>query len=103
MHGFGMHCLLDRFGIPSGACCGARYCPEALALAGKNVEALGLGDRVEVCESDLLGALDPSKKGSFDLIVSNPPYVPTKVCDSLPREVSEWDPRLALDGGGGRS
>ena len=37
--------------------------------------------------------------GSFDLIVSNPPYVPTKVCDSLPREVSEWDPRLALDGG----
>ena len=73
--------------------------PEALALAGKNVEALGLGDRVEVCESDLLSALDPGKKGSFDLIVSNPPYVPTKVCDNLPREVSEWDPRLALDGG----
>ena len=73
--------------------------PEALALAGKNVEVLGLGNRVEVLESDLLGALDPGKKGTFDLIVSNPPYVPTKVCDSLPREVSEWDPRLALDGG----
>lgn len=73
--------------------------PEALALASKNVEVLGLGNRVEVLESDLLDALDPSKKGSFDLIVSNPPYVPTKVCDSLPREVSEWDPRLALDGG----
>ena len=71
--------------------------PEALALASKNVEVLGLGNRVEVLESDLLD--DPSKKGSFDLIVSNPPYVPTKVCDSLPREVSEWDPRLALDGG----
>ena len=73
--------------------------PEALALAGKNVEVLGLGNRVEVLESDLLSALDPGKKGTFDLIVSNPPYVPTKVCDSLPREVSEWDPRLALDGG----
>lgn len=73
--------------------------PEALALASKNVEVLGLGNRVEILESDLLDALDPSKKGSFDLIVSNPPYVPTKVCDSLPREVSEWDPRLALDGG----
>ena len=73
--------------------------PEALALAGKNVEVLGLGNRIEVLESDLLGALDPGKKGTFDLIVSNPPYVPTKVCDSLPREVSEWDPRLALDGG----
>ena len=58
--------------------------PEALALAGKNVEVLGLGNRVEVLESDLLGALDPDKKGTFD---------------SLPREVSEWDPRLALDGG----
>ena len=73
--------------------------PEASALAGKNVEVLGLGNRIEVLESDLLGALDPGKKGTFDLIVSNPPYVPTKVCDSLPREVSEWDPRLALDGG----
>lgn len=73
--------------------------PEALALASENVEVLGLGNRIEVLESDLLDALDPSKKGSFDLIVSNPPYVPTKVCDSLPREVSEWDPRLALDGG----
>ena len=73
--------------------------PEALALAEKNVVALGLGDRVEVRGSDLLGALDHDEKGSFDLIVSNPPYVPAKVCDGLPQEVSEWDPRLALDGG----
>lgn len=42
--------------------------PEALALASKNVGVLGLGNRVEVLESDLLDALDPSKKGALTLL-----------------------------------
>ena len=33
------------------------------------------------------------------MIISNPPYVPSAVCETLPKEVSDWDPRLALDGG----
>ncbi len=73
--------------------------PEALALAQKNVDHLGLSERVEVRESDLLSAIPEAEYGSFDLVISNPPYVPSAVCDTLPAEVAEWDPRLALDGG----
>lgn len=74
---------------------------EALSLAQKNVEVQGVSDRVKVVESDLLSTLvgDPSNKGAFDAIVSNPPYIPSAVLDSLDAEVSEFEPRLALDGG----
>lgn len=73
--------------------------PEALALAQKNVDHLGISERVEVCESDLLNAVPAEEQGAFDLVISNPPYVPSTACDDLPAEVGEWDPRLALDGG----
>ena len=75
--------------------------PEALALAQRNVEAQGVSDRVNVRESDLLSAVmaDPSNKGSFDAIVSNPPYIPSQVVDTLDAEVNDYEPRLALDGG----
>ena len=75
--------------------------PEALALAQRNVEAQGVADRVSVRESDLLAAAiaDPDNKGSFDVIVSNPPYIPSQVVDTLDAEVNDYEPRLALDGG----
>lgn len=73
--------------------------PEALALAQKNVHGLGLGDRVRVQKSDLLSAVPETEAATFDLLISNPPYVPSAVCDTLPGEVKDWDPRLALDGG----
>lgn len=75
--------------------------PEALALTQRNVEAQGVADRVNVRESDLLAAAiaDPGNKGSFDVIVSNPPYIPSHVVDTLDAEVSDYEPRLALDGG----
>lgn len=73
--------------------------PEALALAQKNVHGLGLGDRVWVQKSDLLSAVPETEAATFDLLISNPPYVPSAVCDTLPGEVKDWDPRLALDGG----
>lgn len=75
--------------------------PKALALAQRNVEAQGVADRVSVRESDLLAAAiaDPDNKGSFDVIVSNPPYIPSQVVDTLAAEVNDYEPRLALDGG----
>lgn len=75
--------------------------PEALALAQRNVEAQSAADRVSVRESDLLAAaiVDPDNKGSFDVIVSNPPYIPSRVVDTLAAEVNDYEPRLALDGG----
>lgn len=75
--------------------------PEALALAQRNVEAQGVADRVSVRESDLLSAVvvDSKNKSSFDAIVSNPPYIPSQVVDTLDAEVNDYEPRLALDGG----
>lgn len=75
--------------------------PEALVLAKRNVEAQGVSNRVSVIESDLLAEMtaDPANAGTFDIIVSNPPYIPSGVVDTLDAEVNDYEPRLALDGG----
>jgi len=68
---------------------------EALALARRNVARHGLASRVRVIESDLLSALAGQ---TFDLILSNPPYVPTASLDDLPDEY-QHEPRLGLAAG----
>lgn len=73
--------------------------PDATALARENVENLGLRERVSIVECDLGMGVDPSWMGHLDLVVSNPPYVPTDVLVSMPSEVSDFEPELALDGG----
>ena len=73
--------------------------PEAVALARENVSALSLDGRVEVLECDLGEGVDPALAGTFDLVVSNPPYVPTVVLAGIPHEVADYEPALALDGG----
>lgn len=65
---------------------------EALAVAEENAKELGA--QAEFIESDLFQAIH----GTFDVIVSNPPYIPSKVVDTLMPEVREQEPRLALDG-----
>ena len=72
---------------------------EAAALARENVSALGLGGRVSVVECDLGEGVGPSWLGKLDLVVSNPPYVPTALLADMPREVASFEPALALDGG----
>ena len=73
--------------------------PEAVALARENVEALGLGARVQVLECDMAAGIDAALVGRFDGVVSNPPYVPTAVLAEIPHEVADFEPALALDGG----
>lgn len=73
--------------------------PDACALARQNVDALGLGERVAVLECSLGTGIGSKRNGTFDAVVSNPPYVPTEVLASLPREVADFEPALALDGG----
>jgi release factor glutamine methyltransferase len=70
---------------------------EALAIARKNIEKNGVGDRMELRPGDFLAALQPAER--FDVIVSNPPYIPTAEVELLQPEVRDHDPRLALDGG----
>jgi release factor glutamine methyltransferase len=70
--------------------------PEAVAVARDNVATLGLATRVHVGLSDMFAALGAIE---VDLIVANPPYLPSDLLATLPPEVSRYDPRLALDGG----
>ena len=69
--------------------------PDALAVAQRNVSDYGLAGRINLIRSDLFDNL-PSK--SYDLIISNPPYVTTVDMEALPREYRH-EPALALAGG----
>lgn len=73
----------------------------ALAVARRNASRLGLADRIRFFESDLFGGLSAGEgpPEGFDLVVSNPPYVGRREADSLPREVREHEPGVALYGG----
>ena len=69
--------------------------PDALAVAKFNVATHRLARRVQLFHSDVFAAVPPVK---YDLILSNPPYVPTRELRGLPAEFRN-EPRLALDGG----
>ena len=71
----------------------------AVALAGKNAEQLGLSERIEIAECDLGEGVAAELLGCFDLVVSNPPYIPTAELGDLESQVADYEPRLALDGG----
>ncbi len=70
---------------------------EALALAKQNAEANKVATQIEFLSGDGFAAL--SGGASFDLIVSNPPYIASAEIATLDPEVRDFDPRLALDGG----
>ncbi|MBS1168668.1 MAG: prmC [Proteobacteria bacterium] len=69
--------------------------PGALEVAKGNAARHGVGDRLDFA----LGNFFAAASGSFNLIVSNPPYIASDVIAGLDREVRLHDPRLALDGG----
>lgn len=69
--------------------------PEAAAVAEENIRLHRLGRRVKLWRSDVFDAVPPAK---YDLIISNPPYVPTPELRGLPEEFKQ-EPVLALDGG----
>lgn len=95
--GTGTGCLLlailserpNAFGL------GVDLSPAAAAAARGNAEALGLGARA----CFVVGSWGEAIGRRFDLVVSNPPYIPSEEIHDLDREVRAHDPRLALDGG----
>ena len=85
--------LLSEFREASGI--GVDRSLGAITTARRNVERLGVGARARFAVGDWTSAL----RGSFDAIVANPPYVESAEMMRLPREVRDYDPALALDGG----
>ena len=74
--------------------------PRAIDLATKNRDALGLtSDEVTFSLTNLVSSILREEWGTFDVLVSNPPYIPTDVMRSLPHEVKDFEPDLALEGG----
>ena len=74
--------------------------PKALAVAGRNVAVHGLGDSFQLGQGDLFEPVAGLAAGRpFDLVVSNPPYIPTQNIAGMGRHDAEHEPYLALDGG----
>lgn len=87
---------------PEHTCCVAIDIePRAVDLSIRNRDALGIApDVVDVRLGNLVSPLNRETEwGTFDVLVSNPPYIPTSVMGNLPHEVADYEPVLALDGG----
>ena len=69
---------------------------EALAVARENAANLGLANQIAFARGNWTEGLADA---SFDVVVSNPPYIASDVIETLEPEVRQFDPRLALDGG----
>jgi len=82
--------------LPHAAITTIDLSPAALAVAHRNAACCALAKRIRFIEGDLLA---PVTGESFDLIVSNPPYVPTEDRNSLSVEVRDFEPELALFAG----
>jgi release factor glutamine methyltransferase len=81
--------------LPNARGAGTDIDQPALGVARRNAAQLGLADRAEFVASNYGSTLS----GPFDLAVSNPPYIATSAIATLDRDVRDYDPRLALDGG----
>jgi release factor glutamine methyltransferase len=73
--------------------------PVAVELTVENVSCLSLDQRVSVFEGDLFAPLPPGCRGTVDVVIANPPYVPSADLPTLPSDVVGFEPHLALDGG----
>lgn len=72
---------------------------ETLALAKENATRNNVAERIEFLQGDGFVALSEVLPYQFDLIISNPPYIPSAEIPTLQPEVRDFDPRAALDGG----
>lgn len=70
---------------------------EALAVARENAKHHNLNSRIRFCQGDLWQPFSRSSI-AFDIVISNPPYIPHEAFETLPPEVRHYEPRIALDG-----
>lgn len=96
--GTGTGCILLSIlaSLPMAMGVGADISPAALDVAARNAAALGLENRVQLCQSDWFSQITDC----FDLIVANPPYIAADEMGHLSKDVFDWEPHLALTPGG---
>jgi release factor glutamine methyltransferase len=79
---------------------GADLSAEAVRLAAENARHLGLEQRVEFRCGDLFEPFEPEQfYGKFDIVTCNPPYIPSSKVSAMDPEISQYEPKLAFDGG----
>jgi release factor glutamine methyltransferase len=95
--GVGSGCILLSLlhALPEAEGWGVDQSARALETTAENARRLGLSARVHLAASDWGAALDRR----FDLVVSNPPYIPAADIETLAPDVKDFEPRAALDGG----
>jgi release factor glutamine methyltransferase len=95
--GTGSGCLLLALlsELPQAFGVGLDLAPGAAAAARRNAAALGLSGRAGF----VVGSWDAAIRGPVDVILANPPYIPSAAIDDLAPEVARYEPRRALDGG----
>lgn len=95
--GTGTGCLLLALlhELPNATGAGVDVSAAALAVATENANALGLAQRTSFHRSDW----DDGLASGFDIVLSNPPYIPSEDIAGLQPEIASYEPRLALDGG----
>jgi release factor glutamine methyltransferase len=93
--GTGAICLALLSECPEASGVGSDISADALGTARSNAERNGLQARFEIIQSNWFENI----QGSFHAIVSNPPYIASKVIPNLAPEVTNFDPAIALDGG----
>ncbi len=100
--GTGSGCIIESLLLerPSAQGVAIDISPEALQIAADNAVNLGVANRLKFIQASWFYADFATRLAQkFDLIVTNPPYIPTKDIATLMPEVQKYDPLLALDGG----
>ena len=100
--GCGSGCILESLlkEIPHAIGCAVDVSAKALAVARQNADSLAVSERLRFVKASWFDDDFTDVVGTkFDMIVSNPPYIPSADIETLDTEVKDYDPLLALDGG----
>ena len=97
--GTGSGCIILSLAkeMEDGVFLGIDMSADAVSLAQENAARCGLADRVKFAVADGLDEFD--EPGMVDILVSNPPYIPSSECVTLDPRIRDWEPMNALDGG----
>lgn len=100
--GCGSGCIIESLlkEIPQATGCAVDVSAKALAVARQNADSLAVSERLRFVKASWFDDDFTDVVGTkFDMIVSNPPYIPSADIETLDTEVKDYDPLLALDGG----